>query len=136
MEDRNNVVIAPRQGEVAEILNASNGASEFALVVEVFRGHRFLVIYEWEEGWEFVEEYQLGFFQSMSNEVDVVHGVMVDIGISVLGGETVIVLEEVSENGHWVVLYGADREGFWEILDELMVEPGVNGTSAEVSDEE
>jgi hypothetical protein len=78
----------------------------------------------------------LGFLQSMHNEVDSVHGVMVDIGIAVLGGETVIVVEEVSGDGHWFLMYAADHEGFWEILDELMVEPGVNGTSAEVSDEE
>ncbi len=50
MEDHNNVVIAPLHGEIVEVLNASNGANDFALVVEVFRGHRFLVIYEWEEG--------------------------------------------------------------------------------------
>jgi hypothetical protein len=85
-----------------------------------------------------VDKYQMGFLEEYVDELPVLYGTWLDVGVAVGRGEDdVLVVEEV-EDGMWYLLYIVDCEGFWEVVDEFFVEKAgvVGATMVEELDNE
>lgn len=110
------------------IVTATNGADEFALVVEVKDILWYMVIYRWEEGWMFVGEFQMG-LEGGVGHVDALVGTVVDVGVSISGLWQTTLVVEIASNGFWYILYSLADDGVLptdELLSEIRMVTGAH----------
>jgi hypothetical protein len=92
---------------------ALNDGAYSLLIEEEGNGTTWLLIYDWDGGWEMSGSFRMGLARDYEGEVMPGVGRIVDVGeSSMLGSDQVLVVEEV-EGGFWVLMY--EWSFFWEI---------------------
>lgn len=118
MNAHNNMIL-PMRGEVLHVHYASNGVGVFAIVTEAVWDWRYMMIYSWEDGWVFEEEFRMGVLDVLPGNLVAIRGIVVGIGASVSLMELSLLVVEVGADSIWYILYTAVEDGIWEIEDIL-----------------
>ncbi len=113
------------------------GVVDTTTVAEESGPNLFVTVYQLGgRGCLVLEEYQMGFGEVFEEEVPLLYGTVEDIGMSVDNGEDGLLVVEATDAGYWYMMYSVDLEGFWEVLNEFLVEADVVDHLAGVTDDE
>lgn len=130
-------VFEPAQGAIQWVRYTHNGVHDVAIVLEVLRNQRFIILYSWsDEGWLLTDSYEMGFLAVYIGDVPNLQGVQIDVGQSVTGGDGVVLAVERVGNDLAFSRFEIDHYGFWFVLDEFLLITEAEEGVIEVSDGE
>jgi hypothetical protein len=105
-------LVVPRHGRIHRVWLAEE-SNEYRLVVEEeSESDTWLLVYEWDAGWEVVAVFRMGYRGEYQDTIVPRGANIVDVGESMIEEQESIVVVEENAHGFWLVIY--DWHLFWD----------------------
>jgi hypothetical protein len=98
-------LVAPHHGRILCTWLAEESREYHVVVEEGSFDHQWLLLYEWDAGWDLVASFQMGFLEDYREDLAARFVHIINIGENMAdGGDTILVVEE-SVAGFWLIIY-------------------------------
>lgn len=112
----------PVRGAIVRVQYVHFTFHSVAIVEEKLGQRLFVMWYDWDEEWILIRGYQMGYVSLYHDELPILNGPLIDVGLSIGGEVDVVLAVEGDEFSRWYIMFEVNQEGFWEVIGEVMLD--------------